>query len=239
MPIQWRNDKCFNLWTKLFTYFSLVGVQNRISQGLKVLQYYTTKNWVFKNEKFLQMKEKMTVGDRKRFYFSVEEVKKKNVCAQRITDTQVKFCSPTLPLPQCYGYTICVTMYVFSITFPDKLGRIHRPLYSRCAALFVERETRLAATGTHHSAPPICAGQTCFVAHIRAGRVAGVRVLAQFCRCVRECFTLFERFYRSPLHEQARRLKKCGGQEWAVLLGKWLRALPSIESTFFFSTNHH
>lgn len=53
---------------------SLVGIQNRISQGLKVLQYYTTKNWVFKNEKFLHMKEKMTVGDRKKFYFSVEEV---------------------------------------------------------------------------------------------------------------------------------------------------------------------
>lgn len=53
---------------------SLVGIQNRISQGLKVLQYYTTKNWVFKNEKFLQMKQKMSPDDRKRFYFSVEEV---------------------------------------------------------------------------------------------------------------------------------------------------------------------
>lgn len=54
---------------------SLVGVQRRISQGLKVLQYYTTKNWSFKNEKFLHMMELMSPADRKRFYFSVEEVR--------------------------------------------------------------------------------------------------------------------------------------------------------------------
>lgn len=54
--------------------FSLVGIQRRVSQGLKVLQYYTTKNWVFKNEKFLHMKDKMSPKDQETFYFSVEEV---------------------------------------------------------------------------------------------------------------------------------------------------------------------
>lgn len=51
-----------------------MGIQRRISQGLKVLQYYTTKNWIFKNEKFLRMKENMTKKDQELFYFSVEEV---------------------------------------------------------------------------------------------------------------------------------------------------------------------
>lgn len=52
----------------------MVGIQRRISQGLKVLQYYTTKNWTFKNEKFLRMKERMSPKDRELFFFSVEEV---------------------------------------------------------------------------------------------------------------------------------------------------------------------
>lgn len=54
--------------------FSLVGIQRRISQGLKVLQYYTTKNWTFKNDKFLSMKNKLTAKDKELFYFSIEEV---------------------------------------------------------------------------------------------------------------------------------------------------------------------
>lgn len=61
-------------WNNIFN-FSLVGVQKRISQGLEVLQYYTTKNWTFKNDKFLRMKENMSDIDRQKFYFSVEEVR--------------------------------------------------------------------------------------------------------------------------------------------------------------------
>lgn len=60
--------------------FSLVAVQKRISQGLKVLQYYTTKNWIFKNDKFLRMRYKMTKGDRETFNFSVEDVSSILVC---------------------------------------------------------------------------------------------------------------------------------------------------------------
>lgn len=55
-------------------HFSLVGIQRRISQGLKVLQYYTTKNWTFKNDKFLRMKDNLTPKDKELFYFSIEEV---------------------------------------------------------------------------------------------------------------------------------------------------------------------
>lgn len=52
----------------------LVGIQKRISQGLEVLQYYTTKNWTFRNEKFLRMKENMSAKDQEMFYFSVEDI---------------------------------------------------------------------------------------------------------------------------------------------------------------------
>lgn len=54
---------------------SLVAVQKRISQGLKVLQYYTTKNWIFKNDKFLRMRYKMNKADREKFNFNVEDVR--------------------------------------------------------------------------------------------------------------------------------------------------------------------
>lgn len=69
-PNQMEMDQFF-----VYFVFSLVGIQRRISQGLKVLQYYTTKNWVFKNEKFLHMKDKMSPKDHETFYFSVEEVR--------------------------------------------------------------------------------------------------------------------------------------------------------------------
>lgn len=66
-------------------HYSLVGIQRRISQGLKVLQYYTTKNWTFKNEKFLKMKEHMSADDKIKFNFSVEEVWHKNMILKLIS----------------------------------------------------------------------------------------------------------------------------------------------------------
>lgn len=63
-----------SIFLLLFFFSSLVGIQKRISQGLEVLQYYTTKNWTFRNEKFLHMKENMSAKDQEMFYFSVEDV---------------------------------------------------------------------------------------------------------------------------------------------------------------------
>lgn len=74
----------------LLTLFSLVAIQKRISQGLKVLQYYTTKNWTFKNEKFLQMKKNMTPKDLEMFYFSVEEVKGISPASHKISKNMNK-----------------------------------------------------------------------------------------------------------------------------------------------------
>lgn len=58
----------------MFYLCSLVDVQNRISQGLKVLQYYTTKKWVFVNDNLLRMQQTMCKEDVKKFNFNIDEV---------------------------------------------------------------------------------------------------------------------------------------------------------------------
>lgn len=54
--------------------FSLVGIQRRISQGLKVLQYYTTKDWVFKNDNLRRLRDQMSTVDQQKFYFIDDKV---------------------------------------------------------------------------------------------------------------------------------------------------------------------
>lgn len=57
-----------------YLFLSLVQVQKRVSQGLKVLQYYTTRNWVFKNDNMIKLHSRMNQPDRERFNFNVDEV---------------------------------------------------------------------------------------------------------------------------------------------------------------------
>ncbi|XP_052868592.1 putative fatty acyl-CoA reductase CG5065 [Anopheles cruzii] len=52
----------------------LVKVQKRISAGLTILQYYTTKQWIFRCNNIKAMYERMSEEDRKRFYFDVAEI---------------------------------------------------------------------------------------------------------------------------------------------------------------------
>lgn len=54
--------------------FSLVGIQRRISQGLKVLQYYTTKDWVFKNDNLRRLRDQMSTVDQQKFYIIDDKV---------------------------------------------------------------------------------------------------------------------------------------------------------------------
>lgn len=49
------------------SFFSLVRTQNKISNGLKLLQYYTTKEWEFKTEKFQQLQTKLNRKDQEIF----------------------------------------------------------------------------------------------------------------------------------------------------------------------------
>lgn len=46
---------------------SLVRVQNKVSTGLELLQYYTTKEWDFRSDRFQQLQEKLIPIDQKIF----------------------------------------------------------------------------------------------------------------------------------------------------------------------------
>ncbi|XP_030370365.1 putative fatty acyl-CoA reductase CG5065 [Scaptodrosophila lebanonensis] len=52
----------------------LVKIQKRISTGLKLLQYYTTKDWVFINDRFQEMSNKLSLTDQHIFDTSVSQV---------------------------------------------------------------------------------------------------------------------------------------------------------------------
>lgn len=52
----------------------LVDVQKRISNGLKVLQYYTTRKWIFKNQNFKQLYADLNEVDKKKFNFNLLDV---------------------------------------------------------------------------------------------------------------------------------------------------------------------
>lgn len=52
----------------------LVNVQKRVSQGLKVLQYYTTRDWVFKNDNFISLNEELSCLDKEKFNCDLRQV---------------------------------------------------------------------------------------------------------------------------------------------------------------------
>ncbi|XP_063632736.1 putative fatty acyl-CoA reductase CG5065 [Cydia splendana] len=52
----------------------MVKVQERISHGLDVLQYYTTKEWYFKNTNFIALRSKVSEADNETFFTDVSKV---------------------------------------------------------------------------------------------------------------------------------------------------------------------
>lgn len=49
------------------TLCSLKKVQNRVTQGLEALQYFTTRLWVFRNDNFKKLREGMSDVDKEKF----------------------------------------------------------------------------------------------------------------------------------------------------------------------------
>lgn len=49
-------------------------VQKKVSNGLKVLQYYTTKPWVFKTENFEALEDSLSELDKQIFYMDTSKV---------------------------------------------------------------------------------------------------------------------------------------------------------------------
>jgi fatty acyl-CoA reductase len=50
----------------------MVKIQRRIQGGLDVLQYYTTKEWVFRNENLKALPRTLTEKDREIFYTDIK-----------------------------------------------------------------------------------------------------------------------------------------------------------------------
>ncbi|GFG33605.1 hypothetical protein Cfor_03159 [Coptotermes formosanus] len=52
----------------------MVNVQRRIQGGLDILQYYTTKQWVFRNENLKTLPQGLTEEDKQTFYTDIKVV---------------------------------------------------------------------------------------------------------------------------------------------------------------------
>lgn len=52
----------------------MVRAQKKVSMGLKILQYYTTKRWEFKNDRSKALFARMTPGDQEKFFFDCSQV---------------------------------------------------------------------------------------------------------------------------------------------------------------------
>lgn len=52
----------------------MVNVQRRITDGLEVLQYFTTREWSFKNDNLISLRESMNRIDRQKFSIDFEKV---------------------------------------------------------------------------------------------------------------------------------------------------------------------
>lgn len=52
----------------------MLRVQQKISDGLRVLQYFTTRNWDFSNERLVALRESLNETDRNEFNMDFEKM---------------------------------------------------------------------------------------------------------------------------------------------------------------------
>ena len=52
----------------------MVNVYKRISHGMKVLQFYTTKQWHFRNRNFLALKNRINKDENEIFYTDLSQL---------------------------------------------------------------------------------------------------------------------------------------------------------------------
>lgn len=60
------------LITNIFS--SMIRVQNRISQGLDVLQFFTMRNWVFMSQKFKDLNKHLSSEEYEMFFIDTDAV---------------------------------------------------------------------------------------------------------------------------------------------------------------------
>lgn len=52
----------------------MVHVQTKIATGLEVLQYFTTRQWIFRNDKFISLRKELKGSDEETFAFPFEKL---------------------------------------------------------------------------------------------------------------------------------------------------------------------
>ena len=52
----------------------MIKVQNRVSQGLEVLQFFTMRNWKFNSQKFQSLSKKLSQDEYKMFFMDTEAI---------------------------------------------------------------------------------------------------------------------------------------------------------------------
>lgn len=52
----------------------MINIQRRINDGLEVLQYFTTREWIFKNNNLIELRESMNRIDRQIFTLDFEKI---------------------------------------------------------------------------------------------------------------------------------------------------------------------
>ncbi|CAG4949077.1 unnamed protein product [Parnassius apollo] len=67
LPAYFVDLLMFLMGKKMF----MVKIQKRVNYGLEVLQYYTTKEWFFKNDYFLSLRNKISKQDNEAFYTDI------------------------------------------------------------------------------------------------------------------------------------------------------------------------
>ncbi|XP_024944509.1 fatty acyl-CoA reductase 1 isoform X2 [Cephus cinctus] len=94
----------------------LVKIQSRISSGLELLQYYTTKEWIFRNDRLKDMQQRLRSSDREIFFMNTKDICWDDYILNYILGTR-KYCLKDDPstLPQArrvFAYLYVADLFV-------------------------------------------------------------------------------------------------------------------------------
>lgn len=80
----------------------MVQIQRKIQNGLEVLQHFTTREWIFRNDKFISMRDSMNPVDKKIFPIDFENVETVPYISQCTLGTRIYLMKEDLSsLPRC------------------------------------------------------------------------------------------------------------------------------------------
>lgn len=128
-------------------FHSLVRTQNRISMGLNVLQYYTTRRWVFKTDKMKKLRKTLSKADFEVFNFD-DDLDWSKYLFDYVSGARLyllKEGPETLPQSRKFARRLIIMDRLVTAVF---YGLVAWLLYSYWTALLYPFETVLNATAS-------------------------------------------------------------------------------------------